>query len=139
MKTIEKFVKKVVSAAPRESLATIARLMGQHNVGAVVIAETGKPVGIVTDRDVALRVVAQGLSSQARAGEVMSTPVKIVHRDEGVFDTTQVMMELGVRRLPVVDDDGLLVGLVTLDDLLRLLVRELSNIVEGIKQEMEVK
>lgn len=139
MKTIEKFVKQVVSAAPTETVAAICRLMEQHNVGAVVVVEQHKPVGIVTDRDICLKLGAHGVSPQTRVGDVMHQPVTVVNRDEGVFDTTQSMREAGVRRLPVVDDDGWLVGLVTLDDLLRLLVRELSNVVEGISQEMEIK
>jgi len=111
MKTIEKFVKRVVTAMPQETLAAVARLMEQHNVGAVVLAENHRPVGIVTDRDLALHIAAHGVPLQAPAARVMSTPVMTVGRDDGVFDTTQSMMESGVRRLPVVDEDGRLVGL----------------------------
>ncbi|HLN32228.1 MAG TPA: CBS domain-containing protein [Gemmataceae bacterium] len=139
MKTIEKFVKRVVTAMPQETLAAVARLMEQHNVGAVVLAENHRPVGIVTDRDLALHIAAHGVPLQAPAARVMSTPVMTVGRDDGVFDTTQSMMESGVRRLPVVDEDGRLVGLVTLDDLLRVLGRELSNLLDGIRSEMAVK
>ena len=138
MKTIEKFVKRVVTAMP-QTLAAVARLMEQHNVGAVVLAENHRPVGIVTDRDLALHIAAHGVPLQAPAARVMSTPVMTVGRDDGVFDTTQSMMESGVRRLPVVDEDGRLVGLVTLDDLLRVLGRELSNLLDGIRSEMAVK
>jgi CBS domain-containing protein len=70
---------------------------------------------------------------------VMSKPPKVVYRDEGVFDATQAMMDYGVRRLPVVDDNEELVGLVTLDDLLRVLSKELSNLSQGIRSEMEVR
>ena len=139
MKTIEKFVKRVVMARPQETLAAVARLMDQHNVGAVVLAEDHRPVGIVTDRDLALHVAARGVPLQTPAARVMSTPVQTVGREDGVFDTSQTMMETGVRRLPVVDDNGQLVGIVTLDDLLRVLGRELSNLVGGIRSEMEVK
>lgn len=139
MITIEKFVKKVVTAAPTESLATIAGLMGKHNVGSVVIVEGLRPVGIVTDRDLALAVVGRGISPQVTAATIMSTQLRVVGRDDGVFDTTRAMNESGVRRLPVVDPGGRLVGLVTLDDLLRLLARELSNLADGIKFEMDVK
>lgn len=138
-KTIETFVKKVVSVHPDTSLAAVARGMKQHNVGAVVITEKQMPVGLVTDRDVALQLGASELSPQTPVRKVMSQPVHTVYSDDGVFDTTQVMMEQGVRRLPVVDSEGALVGLVTLDDLLRVLSRELSNLAEGIKSEMEVK
>ncbi len=139
MKTIEKFVKRVVTAAPGDSLAAVAQLMERHNVGAVVIAENHRPVGIVTDRDLALQLGARGVSPRTPVGEWMTAPVKTVSSDDGVFDTSQVMRESGVRRLPVVDDDGRLVGLVALDDLLRVLSRELSNLTEGIRTEMEIR
>lgn len=139
VKTIETFVKKVVTGAPTESLASVARAMEEHNVGAVVLVENHKPVGIITDRDLALRVVAHGLPPQTPVKNVMSTPVHTAYRDDGVFDTTQLMMDAGVRRLPVVDDTEELVGMVTLDDLLRVLSRELSNLIAGIKQEMEIR
>jgi CBS domain-containing protein len=113
--------------------------MEEHNVGAVVLAENRQPVGILTDRDLALQVAARGVSPQASAARVMSTPVQTAGRDDGIFDTTRSMMESGKRRLPVVDDDGRLVGIVTLDDLLRVLSRELSNLVDSIRSEMEVK
>lgn len=137
-KTIEKFVKPVVTATPDDSLGAIACLMERRNVGAVVVVEDRRPIGIISDRDVALHVAARGLPIQAPVSNVMSAPVKTVGRDDGIFDTTQTMRDEGVRRLPVVDDDGRLVGLVTLDDLLRVLSRELSNLAEGIRSEMEV-
>ena len=137
-KTIEKFVKSVVTAGPNDSLMSIACLMERRNVGAVVIVDGKRPLGIVSDRDIALHVAARGVSIQTPVSRVMVAPVKTVGRDDGVLDTTQTMREAGVRRLPVVDDDGRLVGLVTLDDLLRILSRELSNLAEGIRSEMEV-
>jgi len=139
MKTIEKFVKQVVTAAPSDSLAAVAQQMERHNVGAVVIVENHRPVGIVTDRDLALQLGARGVPPRTPVGEAMSTPATTISLDDGVFDTSQVLKESGVRRLPVVDEDGRLVGLVTLDDLLRVLSRELSNLTEGIQTEMEVR
>jgi len=139
MITIESFVKKVVTARADESLAAVAHSMEQRNVGAVVIVENGRPQGVVTDRDFALQLGSHGVSPRTPVAKVMSTPVKTVRFDAGVFDTTRTLMDFGVRRLPVVDDDGWLVGLVALDDLLRVLSRELSHLAEGIKSEMEVK
>jgi CBS domain-containing protein len=129
MKTIliEKFVKRVVSARPQETLVAIARLMEQHNVGAVVLAENSRPVGILTDRDLTLHVVARGVSGQTPAVRVMSTPVQTVSRDDGV------------RRLPIVDKEGQLVGIVSLDDVTGLLGRKMYNLAEGIKHATEVK
>lgn len=138
MKTIERFIKRVITARPQESLLAVARLMEQHIVGAVVLVENHRPVGMVTDRDLALEVVARGVSVQTPVVQIMSTPPKTVAAEAGVFDTTRAMMEAGVRRLPVVDADGYLVGLVALDDLLRILSCELTHLVEGIRLEMAV-
>jgi CBS domain-containing protein len=111
---VESFVKPVRTASPDESLASVARTMEQHNVGAVVALQT--PVA-----------------------RVMTSPVETVGCGDGVFHATQIMRERNVRRLAVVDDDGELAGIVTFDDLLRLLSRELSNLVEGIAPEMQVR
>jgi CBS domain-containing protein len=138
-KTIETFVKKVVTVLPCESLSSVARVVEQHNVGAVVVVENRRPAGIVTDRDLALQLGARGLPVQTPILKIMNAPVKTVTRDDGVFDATQSMMEYRVRRLPVVDDDGELVGIVTLDDVLKVLSGELSTLIQGIKSEMEVK
>jgi signal-transduction protein with cAMP-binding, CBS, and nucleotidyltransferase domain len=112
--------------------------MDEHNVGAIVVVEQDRPVGIVTDRDLARSVCILGTSPEAHVQNVMTCPVATIRQDEGVYNATQQMMELAVRRLPVVDEVGGLVGLVSLDDLLLLLGRELHNIAEGIRTEVEV-
>lgn len=139
MIVIEKFVKRVITASPTESLATIARLMKEHNVGAVVLTERHQPVGLLTDRDLALRFGVDNLPGRTPARDVMTVPVHTVHRDEGIFSVAESMKDYKVRRLVVVDDDDCVVGIVTVDDLLRVLSRELANLVEGIQSEMEVK
>lgn len=136
--TVESFAKRVVTAGPQDTLAAVARLMEQHHVGAVVVTEGHRPVGIVTDRDLALHLGARGVAAQAAVASVMSRPVRTVGVGDSVVDTTEAMKAAQVRRLPVVDRAGELVGLVTLDDLLRLLTRELSNLAAGIRPEMEV-
>lgn len=70
MKTIEAFIKNVVTATPEESLASIAAAMEQHNVGAVVIVEDRRPVGIVTDRDLALQLGAHGQSRETAVAKL---------------------------------------------------------------------
>jgi len=128
--------RKVVTAEPTDSLAKAARLMDEHNVGAVVVVEQGRPVGIVTDRDLARSVCTLGTSPEAHLQNVMTCPVATIRQDEGVYNATPQMMRLAVRRLPVVDELGRLVGLVSLDDLLLLLGRELHHIAEGIQAEV---
>jgi CBS domain-containing protein len=130
--------RKVVAAAPKDSLAKVAKLMQKQNVGSVVVAEQQRPVGIVTDRDLAFAVCVNGVSPDESVQEVMTCPVCTIRSDEGIYDATRQMMELSVRRLPVVDNFERLVGLVSLDDLLLLLSRELQNVAEGIRSEVAV-
>ncbi len=125
----------IVTAAPMDSLVQVAALMERKKVGAVVITEGTRPVGIVTDRDLALAVCGHGVSTRERVQNVMTCPVATIRDDEGVFNATQKMMDNAVRRLPVVDEHGILVGLVAIDDLLLLLSRELQSMAEGIKAE----
>ena len=139
MKLNDLFTRNVVTAGPDEALAGIARRMQDHNVGTVVVIEGARPVGIITDRDLALALGARGLSPQAPVREVMTRHVLAVPEDTGVFTATRFIQDHKVRRLPVVDREDCLVGLVSLDDLLRWLARELSNLAEGIGPEVQVK
>jgi len=136
MKTNKMFTKAVVTVGPQSSLSKAAQLMDEHNVGAIVVAEQSRPIGIVTDRDLALAVCAKGLSREEHVQKIMTCPVSTIKQSDGVFKATQQMMEGSVRRLPVVDDVGRLVGLVSLDDLLLLLSGELQNMAEGVRPEM---
>jgi CBS domain-containing protein len=139
MKLNDIFTRNVITAEPGEPLTAIARKMQEHNVGAVVVVEDQRPVGIVTDRDLALALGARGVSPQARVEEVMTRHVLAIPEDTGIYTATRFLREREVRRLPIVDREDRLVGIVSLDDLLRFLGRELYNLAEGIKHEMEVK
>jgi CBS domain-containing protein len=139
MKLNEVVTRSVVTARPEETLAAVALRMQEHNVGTVVVVEDRRPVGIITDRDLALSLGAREVSRQAPAREVMTRHVLAIPEDKGIYTASQFMRERQVRRLPVVDREDRLVGIVTLDDLLLFLGRELYNLAEGIKREMEVK
>lgn len=109
-----------------------ARLMREKNVGSVVVLdEAGRPVGMVTDRDLAVKVMAEGKSPETPVDEVMSHPVYAVSRDALVFDALREMARRHVHRLPVIDGKSKeLVGVVTAEDALMLLTTELANIAE---------
>lgn len=139
MKLSEVFGKTVITADPKETLASIALKMQEHNVGTVVIAADRKPVGIVTDRDLALALGAQNVSPQAAVEKVMTAHVRTIRDDAGFYTATKYMRDCEVRRLPIVDAEGRLAGIVTLDDLLRFLGRELYNLAECVKQEAQAK
>src|SRR5262245_21725108 len=89
MKLNDVFTRTVVTAGPEDTLASVARKMLEHNVGAVVVLEYQRPVGILTDRDLALALGARGVSPQARAQEVMSRHVLAVPEDTEVYAATQ--------------------------------------------------
>jgi CBS domain-containing protein len=139
MKLNDIFTRSVVTAGPEEPLATIAVKMQEHNVGTVVIVEDRRPVGIVTDRDLALALGARSVSPRAQVQTVMTKHVLAIPEDMGIYTATRFMRDRSVRRLPIVDREDHVVGIVTLDDLFRFLGRELYNLAEGIEHEMEVK
>ena len=139
MKLNDLFTRDVVTAGPDEALAGIARRMQEHNVGTVVVVEDGRPVGIITDRDLALALGARGLSPRVPVREVMTRHVLAVPEDTGVFTATRFIQDRKARQLPVVDREDRLVGLVSLDDLLRRLAREQSNLAEGVGPEAQAQ
>jgi signal-transduction protein with cAMP-binding, CBS, and nucleotidyltransferase domain len=138
MSISEIVTRKLVTATSKDSLSNVANLMESENVGAIVVVQDNRPIGIVTDRDLALAVCIHGKSPGQRVQEVMTCPVSTISKDEGVYGATQKLMEQAVRRLPVVDENGDAIGLVSLDDLLLLLSRELQNMAEGIKVEAAI-
>jgi len=106
--------------------------MREKNVGSVVVVdEKGRPVGMVTDRDLAVKVMAEGKSPETPVDEIMSHPVFAVSRDALVFDTLREMARRHVHRMPVIDGGSKeLIGIVTAEDALMLLTTELANIAE---------
>lgn len=134
--TVEDLVRKDPIAATRKaSIAEVATLMRDEQVGSVVVVEEDRPVGIVTDRDITIKLTAEGEDPQhVLAEDVMSENPVTVQRDAGVFELSETMAENAVRRIPVVDGDELY-GIVTLDDLDRLLSDERQNLTKVIEAE----
>jgi CBS domain-containing protein len=106
----------VVTAEPGRSLHEIAVIMRERNVGSVVLVDGPRPVGFITDRDLALSVVADGRDAGGRAGDHASSPVITADPEMDVEEAAEKMIRHGVRRL-VVTDSGALAGVVTLDDI----------------------
>ena len=101
-----------------EKALVAAQRMLQRNVGSlVVVAESGVPVGIVTDRDLTIRVLARSLSPDTPISEVMTEDPHCVKEGYVVEAALNTMLRTPCRRLPVVDDDGVLIGILTLDDI----------------------
>jgi CBS domain-containing protein len=132
--------REVVVCERGSSVVAAAQLMRQHHVGTlVVVEEQGEqrlPVGIVTDRDVVVEVVAKEIPFDAvSVGDIMSFDLLTAREEDDLWDTLAGMRARGVRRVPVVDDAGGLVGLVTVDDLLDLLAEELGALARVIRRE----
>ncbi|MFA9417371.1 CBS domain-containing protein [Natrinema sp. HArc-T2] len=128
---------EVVSASPTTALTELAELMDDENVGSIVIVEDGHPRGIVTDRDLALQAVAHGADpTTATAADVMSDDPVTVELDSGILDVIRVMTDSNVRRIPATDEDGQLAGIVTFDDFVVLLSRELKLLGELVEAEV---
>jgi CBS domain-containing protein len=127
-----------VTARPTESIGTCARRMHDEHVGCLVVVEDNDgeefPVGVLTDRDIAIEVVAFGLDPRAlTAGDVMSEKPIVVEEDDDLLDALAHMRERGVRRLPVVRPDGALAGMLALDNLLEALGEEIDGMLGVIR------
>jgi CBS domain-containing protein len=128
----EQFKKEVVTVEPDATIRKAAQLMREHGVGAVVVVnEKGVPQGIVTDRDVAIAVGANERDPYTAVRHIMRQELVTIGETKGLFNAAEFMKKYQVRRLPIVDSDGKLVGMVTMDDLFALLARELGNLAEG--------
>ncbi|MEA2280917.1 MAG: hypothetical protein QOK21_1524 [Solirubrobacteraceae bacterium] len=112
----EVMTESVVTAAPERTVREIAELMRERNVGSVVLVEGSRPIGFVTDRDLALSVIADGRDFSDHVADHASSPVIVAHPGMDVAEGAELMVRHGVRRLVVVDGERLS-GIVTLDDL----------------------
>jgi CBS domain-containing protein len=138
-------MRDVVVATAETTVADAAGLMRRRHVGTLVIVDTThggapRPRGIVTDRDIVVEVVATGLDPRTiTIGDIMRRELVTAHADDDALDALQAMRTKGVRRLPVVNEQGLLLGLVAFDDLLDLVADQLAalNKIVGREQARE--
>lgn len=115
----------------------VAALMRKHHVGDIIVVEdpdtTRVPIGIVTDRDIVIETTALHVEADAfTAGDLMSTPIATVAENAGFIETLRLMRKHQVRRMPVVTATGTLFGIVTADDIIKLLAIELSMMTDAI-------
>lgn len=114
--------KKVVTANPKDSVVKAAKLMDENAVGCVVVVRNKKPVGILTDRDIAVRVVSKKVDlNRTKVKDVMTANLVTGKDGQRAAELAKVMHEHGIRRVPTVNKRGELTGIITLDDLLYLI------------------
>jgi CBS domain-containing protein len=110
----------VTVVSPNDTLQHAAKIMGQLDCGALPVGENDRLVGMLTDRDIAVRAVAEGKDPvQTRVRDVMTREIKYVFEDDLLSDATDMMAELQVRRLPVISREKRLVGILSLGDIAR--------------------
>lgn len=125
--------REVMFAIRKTSITEAAQLMRQYHVGDLVVVDLveGKrvPVGIVTDRDIVIEIVGDSLSvDDFTVGDIMRQQLISVQEKDGVLETIRLMRAHGIRRIPVIDEEGGLAGIVSVDDMLDLLAGELTEL-----------
>jgi CBS domain-containing protein len=116
MKVREAMTRDVYVANPQNSIREVARVMTDIDCGSVPVGENDRLVGMVTDRDIAIRAVGQDKGPDTRVEEVMTRDLRYCYEDEDLEHVTHNMGEQQIRRLPVVDRDKRLVGIISLGD-----------------------
>jgi CBS domain-containing protein len=136
--SIKALVSKPVSVLPPTATCTeAARRMRRQNVGSIVVEQDGAPIGIVTDRDLVTRVLADEVNpASVTVASVMSRFPVFLSADRDLGDAIGVMSEMSVRRLPVVNANGRLLGMLSLDDVLVELAGQLGRVRELLRGEL---
>jgi len=129
----------VACCTPRTTVLEAAHLMHRHHIGDLVVVEDEEtkqsPLGIITDRDIVIEVLARGLDpSTTLVGSISRSPMVVAQEDEDSHFTLERMRDHGVRRMPVIGRHGRLVGIVTLDDLWKRLAIEVNLLVEVVSR-----
>ena len=135
-------VVEVASCGRDAGILEAARLMRQHHTGNLIVVDDPHgdriPVGIVTDRDIVVEVLANELDpAKTTVTQIMSAKLVIAGGAEDISDALERMRLQGVRRLPVVDHDGSLMGIVTLDDVLRLHAAQAAALADVVSKEQD--
>ncbi|WP_020674586.1 CBS domain-containing protein [Geopsychrobacter electrodiphilus] len=133
--------RQVVIIDQEATILDAAKLMRVEHVGDLVVVdnrhERQVPIGILTDRDIVVRVVAEEIDlDRISVGDAMSYELHSINEQFGLQETLEKMRHHGVRRLPVVDAEGALVGIITSDDLTELIAEQLNNLVLLVGNEL---
>jgi CBS domain-containing protein len=117
MQIKECMTRDVRVVSPDDTIERAAQIMGQVDAGVLPVGEGDRLIGMITDRDIAIRGVAEGCGPDARVRDIMSQEVRYCFDDEQAERVLDNMAEIQVRRMPVVDHDKRLVGIVSIGDL----------------------
>ena len=134
MRVSDAMTREVRVCHPGQSICDAARLMAELDCGVLPVGEDDRLVGMITDRDIAVRAVAQHKSPDTPVRDAMSNEVKYCFEDQHVDQVARNMSDLRVRRLPVLDRDKRLVGILSLGDLAGSEIRAAAEAVTGVSR-----
>lgn len=126
---------RVITASPDTTVKSIVESMTEHEVGCIIIEQHDEPIGLVTDRKIALNLKDEADLASRPVKEIMTTGLVTVHEDDGIAETIDTLSETGIRRVPVINDRDELVGIISIDDLAVLLANETENLSEVVAQQ----
>jgi CBS domain-containing protein len=130
--------RNVVTIDKAASIFDAARIMRNHHIGDLVVVDGKKPIGMITDRDIVVEIVAKEVDlASVAVGDVMSLSIATAEEDADLFETLRFMGVKGVRRLPVLDTDGALVGILSVRDAMQVLVKELNFLTDVATRQVE--
>ena len=112
-------IKNVKTISPSATMAEAAKAMKKNRIGSLVIVKGNRPVGIITERDLAYKIIAEEQSLDMKVREVMTKDLKTVQPEKSIKDAARLMAAHVIRRLPVVEG-GKLVGIITIEDIMRI-------------------
>ncbi len=131
---------KVITAVKSMPIQEAAMLMKKNNIGDIVVIESktnNKPIGILTDRDIAMKIVADGVDAKTICvGDVMSSDLLVLKKHQGINEAIEMICAKGVRRAPIVDDNDKICGIAAVDDLLILVSDELSSLAKLVRKQI---
>ena len=144
MNVADVMTRNVTFVTEDASLVDVARTMREDHVGDVVVTRRGepgnRPIGILTDRDIVIQVVAEDAPLDSlSAGDAMSRELVTVQDNASLAEAASQMGQHGIRRLPVTDQDGLLIGLLSMDDVLAQLGSLLDNLADVVRFQQQIE
>jgi CBS domain-containing protein len=111
-------VRNVKTISPEATMAEAAKTMKKYRIGCLVVVEGEKVIGIITERDLAYKIIAERRSLDTKVGDIMTKDLKTISPDKSIKDAAKLMAAHVIRRLPVIEE-GKLVGIVSIDDIMR--------------------
>lgn len=130
---------ELLSVKPEDGIHEVVRIMKDKDVGSVLVCDADqKPLGILTDRDLVIRCMGENRNpDQCRARDLMSSSPRTVRETDGLYDCINAMHDAGVRRIPVVDQQGKAAGIISFGDILKILSKEFNTLVETTTRPLE--